>query len=242
MNDHTPLPIVLLPGLQSDHRAWHNQVTALGGDRSIIVPHGQQFCASIEEMAACVLAQLPPRFHLVAWSMGGYIAFRALTEIKDRMASLVLVGTSARPDTPEQTERRLALIEIAQREGILTAAHQSLGTSYHDHTALPALTKDHIFTAWLDIGAAAFALQQHAIIARPDTRERLSTIGVPTLIIVGEDDQVTPPFCAQELHSRIAESTLRIIPRCGHCPPLEQPDLVNGWLSDWWDQPAVLAG
>src|SRR5690606_18055423 len=106
-------PLVLLPGLQSDHRSWVHQLRHFEGRREVIVPRGQQFCDSLEAMADSVIAQLPRRFHLVAWSMGGYIAFEMLPRIRERLVSLMLVDTTARPEKPEDTARRLEMIAKA---------------------------------------------------------------------------------------------------------------------------------
>lgn len=230
-----PEPLVLLPGLQSDHRSWVHQVRHFEKDRDVIVPYGHQFCGSIEDMAESVLAQLPARFHLAAWSMGGYIAFHMLEKIIDRLESLILVSTSARPEDAASTGRRLELMALAEREGMAVSQRLSISQSCLDVGRLDPASREGIYQASVDLGFEAYKSQQHAIIRRSDTRPNLRLVTCPTLVIVGDSDSVTPPECAREIHAAIAGSRLEIVENCGHCAPLEYPDLVNGLFDMWLD-------
>lgn len=226
-------PLVLLPGLQSDHRSWHYQIEHFGGKRPLIVPEGQQYCESIEAMADIVLEQLPARCHLAAWSMGGYIALAAMPRFRERLISLILVDTSARPEDPGSTSRRKSLLELAEREGIVAAAIANSTQSALDTGTLPKALRESLVGAWDDFGLEAYRGQQNAIIQRPDTRSNLKLIDCPTLIIVGEADTTTPPDCSYELHAGIEGSELHIIDRSGHCVPYEQPQVFNALLEQW---------
>ena len=86
-----------------------------------------------------------------------------------------------------------------------------------------------------DTGVEAFARQQAAIGSRPDNRSFLAEIRVPTTIIVGADDALTPVKVHEEMHAGIAGSTLHVIPDCGHLSTLEAPDAVNQLLAVWLD-------
>ena len=226
-------PIILLPGLQSDRRSWVHQLNHFEGRRDVRVPHGHQFCDSIEAMAAHVLEQLPDHLHLVAWSMGGYIALQMLPYLRGRLASLTLVSTSARPENPEATPRRLQMVAQAEREGMGSASTKSFAFSCRDVSLIDGRIRDGLLNASIELGIDAYRNQQHAIIARPDSRQLLSLVDCPTLIMVGDSDLITPLECAEELHRGIAGSELRVIDNCGHCPPLEYPALVNSWLDAW---------
>ena len=230
-----PEPLVLLPGLQSDHRSWVHQIRHFELQREVIVPRGHQFCSSIPDMADSVLAQLPDRFHLAAWSMGGYVAFRLLENIRERMISLILVSTSARPEDPASTQRRFELMALAERQGMAVSQKLSISQSCLDDGRLDPDVRKGVYQAAVDIGLEAYKGQQHAIIARPAARPDLSRIACPMLMIVGDSDTVTPPDCAREIHAAVQGSRLEIVPDCGHCAPLEYPDLVNGLFDDWLD-------
>src|SRR6185312_10798285 len=78
-----------------------------------------------------------------------------------------------------------------------------------------------------EVGAEAFERQQNAIMSRPDSRPGLAAIRCPTLVLVGEQDTLTPPDRAQEIAAGIAGSRLVTVPRCGHVSTLERPDELS---------------
>ena len=82
-------------------------------------------------------------------------------------------------------------------------------------------------------GAEAFIRQQTAIMTRPDSRPDLPKIKCPTLVLVGEGDQLTPPNLSEEIAGGIPNSRLVVIPDCGHLSTLERPDAVNTALVQW---------
>lgn len=240
-----PEPLVLLPGLQSDHRSWVNQTRYFAGQRPVIVPQRHQHCDSIAAMADRVLEQLPPRFHLAAWSMGGYIAFRMLPQLAGRMLSLTLISTSARPEDPASTARRMDILKLARREGMMVANPRTMSQACLDFEAINADIRAGLRDASVELGFEAYRGQQHAIINRPDSRPLLAQVDCPTLVVVGESDTVTPPECAREIHAGVAGSRLVTVEQCGHCAPLEHPALINRMLDDWcraYDPPMAAQG
>ena len=144
-----------------------------------------------------------------------------------------LVSTSARPENPATTARRLELIQQAEREGMGAASTKSIAFSCRDISTIDGRVRDGLLNASIELGIEAYRRQQQAIISRPDARQMLSLAACPTLILVGDSDLVTPSDCAEELHLHIPGSELRLIKNCGHCPPLEHPELVNS-LFDLW--------
>ncbi len=108
-----PLPIVLVPGLNCSARLYAEQVPALWGCGPVTIADHRRD-DSVAAIAAHILATAPPRFALVGLSMGGYIALAMIREAPERVARLALLDTSARPDTPEQTERRRNVIALAE--------------------------------------------------------------------------------------------------------------------------------
>ena len=228
-----PEPIVFLPGLQSDHRSWVNQLRHFEGKRETLVPAGFHSCDSLVDMAAVIEPQLPERFHLVPWSMGGYLAFEMLPRIAERIVSMVLIATSARADPSENTRLRRMQIALAETEGIRVANRNGLSASCVDQELLETEAFRAVNDAAVEIGLAAFKAQQSAIIARPDALDRLGLVRCPTLVVVGEADTTTPPSEARVIHAGIAGSTLEILPDCGHCPPMEKPARVNQLIEHW---------
>jgi pimeloyl-ACP methyl ester carboxylesterase len=184
----------------------------------------------LEAMAARALATLPPRFSVAGLSMGGYAAFALLRLAPERVASLVLLDTTARPDSPSQARRRRALIALARDErqavrfrGVTLRLLPSL--IHPDRLDEPDLAGT-ILTMAERVGRAAYLRQQTAILHRPDSRPMLARLDLPVHVVVGDSDQVTPPDCAHEIAALLPRARLTILPRCGHLAPLERPDEV----------------
>src|SRR5947209_3549893 len=107
-----PPPIVLVPGLLCSARLYAEQIPALWRFGSVsIADHRRD--DTMEAIAERILADAPPKFALVGLSMGGYIALSMMRRAPERVARLALLDTNARPDTPEQSERRRALMTLA---------------------------------------------------------------------------------------------------------------------------------
>lgn len=225
-------PIVLIPGLLCTAEVFAPQISALW-------PYGPVTVAStlegdsIAAMAAAILASAPPRFALAGFSMGGYLAHEILRRAPERVTRLALLSTSARADQPIQVEMRQALLEAATHGDYDTVlANATLNTAH------VSLRRDPVFAATkrrmaADIGRAAFARQTAAVIGRPDSRRELPSIAVPSLVLVGDSDPVTPPEFAREMAEAIPGAKLVIVPECGHTSPLERPEAVNAALRDW---------
>ena len=84
-----------------------------------------------------------------------------------------------------------------------------------------------------ETGPEVFLRQQAAIIGREDARSGLAAIACPTLVLVGDGDELTPPFLSQEIAAGISGARLVVIPDCGHLSTLERPEAVNAALSEW---------
>jgi len=230
----TEMPIVLIPGLNCTAAVYSAQVPALWQFGPVTVAH-HRHGRSMAEIAARILAAAPPRFALGGFSMGGYIALEIMRQAPERVLRLALIDTSARPDAPEQTERRRQLMDIARAGGFARIADLQFPNGVHpDNVGDEALRTLHRDMA-LANGMAAYLDQQEAIIARPDSRPDLAAITCPTLIVVGDGDQITPPALAREMADLIAGARVVTVPKAGHMALIEQPQAVTaalvGWLS-----------
>jgi pimeloyl-ACP methyl ester carboxylesterase len=223
------LPLVLVPGLLCSARLYASQIAALW-------PFGQVAVAdhrrddTMEAIARRVLADAPPHFALAGLSMGGYIAFAMMRLAPERIAKLALLDTSARPDLPEQKAGREKFIAMAQA-GKLNDVVGTLTPKFlhRQDEGLKSIVREMA----AETGADAFVRQQKAIMSRQDSRPLLSEIGCPTLVLVGDSDELTPPELAKEIAADILGSTLVVVPNGGHLSTLEQPEAVNAALSDW---------
>jgi pimeloyl-ACP methyl ester carboxylesterase len=188
---------------------------------------------SVAAAAHRILAEAPPRFALAGLSMGGYIAFEIMRQAPERVAKLALLDTSARADVPEQTAQRKLQIELAENGRYAEIADLLFPRLVHpDRTGDPAL-RALVRLMAEETGAHAFVRQQKAIIGRPDSRLDLATIACPTLVLVGEGDQVTPPERAAEIAEAIPGASLVTIAGSGHLSAIERPDAVTRALTQW---------
>jgi len=227
------LPLLLLPGLLCDEELWREQARDLADLADIDVADLTQD-DSVAGMAARVLAAAPPRFALAGLSMGGYVAFEILRQQPARVLKLALFDTSAAPDSPLRAMQRRAGLRLLERGRFAGVTQQLLPSLVHErHVDGPVGAQVRAMAQ--RVGAQAYRRQQTAILQRPDSRPLLARIEVPTLIAVGEQDQLTPPSAAEEMHRGIAGSVLHRIADCGHLPTLETPQvataLLRGWLS-----------
>ena len=225
-------PFLLIPGLNCDARVYAPAATVLWQCGPVMI--GNHLAGEgIGQIAANILAAAPPRFALGGFSMGGYLSFEILRQAPERVAKLALIDTRAGADTPELTETRRRRAALAKAGKFGLVIEQSFPTSVHnDNVDNSSLYSIHRAMAGAN-GAEVYVRHQEAIIGRPDSRSMLGRIKVPTLIVVGEGDEITPPDAAAEMYAGIADSTLVTIPRAGHLALLEQPELMNRALVEW---------
>jgi pimeloyl-ACP methyl ester carboxylesterase len=188
---------------------------------------------SMSAIARRILTAAPPRFALVGHSMGGYIALEIMRQAAARVAKLALLNTAARADTPEQTERRRGLIALAEAGRFGEVMDLLFPLLVHPSKRNDRELLERAREMAEDTGAEAFVRQQKAIISRPDSVPGLGAIRCPTLVLVGDSDQLTPPQRAEEIAAAIQGSRLVIVPGCGHMSALEQPAAVTGALTQW---------
>ena len=226
-------PLVLVPGLGCDARLYAPQWPALGRGRPVIVAEHDRD-ESMGQIAERLLAVAPERFALCGLSMGGYVAFEIMRRAPERVTRLALLETSARPPTPESNLPREQMIALAEK-----GAYDNVTTLLWQRLVAPHRLADEALRLSVrqmadEVGADGFVRQQKAIMARPDSRPVLREISVPTLVVVGEEDDITPPEHAREIVSGIgASARLVTIPRCGHLATLEAPKRVTAELLRW---------
>jgi len=226
------LPVVLIPGLLDSARLYAAQIPELWRRGPVTVADHTRD-DSMGAIARRILANAPPRFALAGLSMGGYICFEILRQAPARVAKLALLDTSARADTPEATATRHAQMTLASNGRLGEVVDQQFVRMIHPlHRNDPQLREINRLMAE-EVGPEAFIRQQTAIIARPDSRPTLAAIGCPTLVLVGEQDELTPPERAAEMAHGIRGARLVTVPECGHLSTLERPREVTRALLDW---------
>lgn len=226
------LPLVLVPGLICSARLYAPQVTALWRYGPVTVADHRRD-AEIGAVAKRILATAPARFALAGLSYGGYLAFELMRQAPARIAKLALLDTSARPDTPDQTAARHAYIGMAE-EGRFAEVVATLTPRFvHKDRLNDESLMREVRAMATDTGPEAFVLQEKAIMSRPDSRPLLASIKCPTLVLVGDNDELTTPELAREIAGGIAGAKLTIVKDCGHLSSMERPEPVNAAMAAW---------
>ncbi|MEV5410233.1 alpha/beta fold hydrolase [Thermopolyspora sp. NPDC052614] len=234
-------PVVLVHGTPFDRSMWRPQIDHLrrygrrvialdlrGYGESTVVPGITRLDAFARDIAALLDHLAVDGCVLGGLSMGGQIVMEFCRLFPGRVRGLLLADTTHRADTDEGRRARDAMAERLLREGMKPYAHEVLPKMISPATVerLPAVA-DHVLTmmcATAPEGAAA-ALRGRGL--RPDYTETLARIRVPTLIVVGADDEYTPVADARLMHDLIPGSTLTIIENAAHMPNLERPAEFN---------------
>jgi pimeloyl-ACP methyl ester carboxylesterase len=227
-----PLPIILVPGLICSARLFAEQVPALWGYGPVTIADHRRD-DTVDAIAARILAQAPRRFALLGLSMGGYIALAMVRQAPDRVDRLALLDTSARPDTAPQSERRRTLMALAEAGRFSEIPDLLFPVFVHRNRHADEALRGIVRTMAEETGPDAFVRQQRAIMSRPDCRPLLASIRCPTLVLVGEGDELTPPALSEEIAAGITGSRLVMVPECGHLSTLERPQAVNRALTEW---------
>ena len=188
---------------------------------------------SLGGMAEELLANTPARFTLIGLSLGGYLAFEIIRRQAQRLHRLVLMDTTAAADHPARRAGRHADIAKVREGGIEALIPELPARWLHpSHVERAELTKLMSEMA-RSIGARGQFNQQTAMMGRPDSHGDLARVTVPTLVMCGRNDPVTPVPDHEAMAAKIPGARLEIIENCGHLSTIEQPDCVNRVLIDW---------
>jgi Predicted hydrolases or acyltransferases (alpha/beta hydrolase superfamily) len=226
------LPVLLVPGLNCTAEAFARQIPIAWSFGPVTVADHRRG-ESIGAIANAILADAPPRFALLGFSMGGYIAFEILRQARERVARVAFLSTSARLDSPEQRENRLRQIAITEAGKFESIPPTSFENAVHpDNRSDEALRAIHRRMA-LANGPEVFVRQQRAILARQDSRADLAGIDMPAWVIVGEADRVTGVDAAREIAAGISGAHFVEVAGAGHFAPVEQPEGVNRAVAEW---------
>jgi pimeloyl-ACP methyl ester carboxylesterase len=145
----------------------------------------------------------------------------------ERVERLALLDTSARADTPEQTEERLELIGLARKGRFWEVLRRLLPKIVHPDRLDDERLTSTVFAMAEAVGPEAFVRQEEAIIGRSDSRGDLPGIACPTLVLCGCEDVLMPVEVHEEMASLIPDSRLRVVEECGHLSTLEHPEEVT---------------
>jgi pimeloyl-ACP methyl ester carboxylesterase len=241
-------PLLLLHAFPLDHSMWREQA-ALAEHVRLVVPDQRGFGASpgpgpesVAQLADDAVALLDA-LHVAepavvcGVSMGGYVAQHLAARHPDRVSALVLVDTKLEADTPEARAGRADLAAKVGRLGqsILADAMvpRLLAAAPHvqttDRVGIEDLLRRTIVAQPVETIQAALA----ALGGRPDMTEAMRRVRVPTLLVVGAEDTITPPACMEAATRVLPDARLLVVPEAGHMTPLERPAVFNAALLEF---------
>jgi 3-oxoadipate enol-lactonase len=233
-------PIVFIHAFPLDRRMWQAQLDeASRRNRRAVVVDLRGFgdargelASTMDGLAAGVVHTLDAhgidRAILAGLSLGGYVALAMQRLYPQRIAGLVLADTRAGADSEEGKRARNANIELARTKGSAAVYDAMAGKLFASGTAVSVRDAVRAIAASQDPEAVVAALE--AMRDRPDSSGILASIAVPTRIIVGRSDEITPLAESQKMHDTIRGSTLHVIDNAGHLSNLEQPAAFNDAL------------
>jgi pimeloyl-ACP methyl ester carboxylesterase len=225
--------VLLVHGYPVDRTLWRAQLADLDGWRRIApdlrglgrsdAPDlGYSMATYAEDLAALLDALGEEDVVMVGLSMGGYVAFEFLRRYRARVRALVLMGTRAEPDSPEGKRARDAAAALARDGGARAVADQMLPRVLSAGAQEEVVAEVRRMMEAAPVPGIVGALG--AMRDRPDSTALLPGLGgLPTLVVVGEDDAFTPPVAARAMADAIPGAQFAVLPGAGHFPPIERP-------------------
>lgn len=227
-------PLLFIHGFPLSGAMWHEVAGSLPGGWRGIVPdlrgHGQsgatpqvtigQFADDLAGLLDAMSERAPAV--VCGLSMGGIIAMEFYRRYTDRVRALVLCDTRANAETPEGIARREHMAQTALREGTARVVDIMIANLFAP--SFPAERRSQWHTLMSATPAVGVAAAARALAGRPDSIPTLPEIRVPTLVICGEEDAISPPEMMRAMHALIPDSRFVLVPGAGHVPPVEQPD------------------
>jgi 3-oxoadipate enol-lactonase len=239
-------PLVLLHAFPLNGRMFEPQMKAFSGSRRVVAPDYPGFGRSPRTPAqpdvryyAEGIRSLLDRLHLErvvlgGVSMGGYVAFECLRVFPERVSALVLANTRPEPDSGEIRENRNEMALRVAQEGVEVLAELQMGRllapdTLRNDDGLVENVRAMILENSPDGAVAALGAMRE----RPDSTPLLGEIGVPTLVVGGEEDGISSPEVMGAMAAKIPDATHVTIPKTGHLSNLEDPGRFNAALDEF---------
>ncbi len=238
------MPIVLIHAFPLNHTMWNPQISTLSMKHRVIAydirGHGESAVGDgqytidlfVDDLIALLDYLKIEKTILCGLSMGGYIALRTLEQHPERLSALVLSDTRSESDSDAAKIKRSATLKLIKENGSSFFVEEFVKSAFAPETfntnlEVVQMVKEMILkNSPLGIGGALLALA-----SRTDTTESLQQIRIPTLILVGEKDQITPPTSALIMKEKIPKAQMYVIPHAGHLSNLENPVEFNRRLT-----------
>jgi 3-oxoadipate enol-lactonase len=236
--------IIFIHGFPLNKWMWENQIEILRENYRVIVydirGHGNTDAGNdnysielfVNDLLSLMDALKIKKAILCGFSMGGYIALNAIENYPERFDALLLCDTNCAADLPEAKEKRMKTIELIKEKGLDQYAEESLKKlfapiSFSKHIKEIAIVREMI----MKTSRQSLYKTLHALAERTETCTNVHKVKVPVLIMVGKEDEITPPDVALVMHEKIKGSIIHIIDHAGHLSNMENPKEFNNQIS-----------
>lgn len=239
----TNIPLIFIHGFPFNKDMWNDQVSALKDKYRVITydvrGHGNSSSGnetfSVRLFAEDLIALMDyleiGKAVVCGLSMGGYILLTALENQLHRFAGIILADTQCIADSLEVKAARKKAIESVRTNGIETYAEENVKKLLTPQSISARSSRARRVKSWIIAnGEETICSTLEALAGREETCDVLHRVKVPSLIIVGAEDKLTPPSAAMMLHHGIKDAQLEIIEEAAHLSNLEQPDIFNNLL------------
>jgi 3-oxoadipate enol-lactonase len=235
--------ILFVHGFPLDKSMWLHQLNAFKTDFRVIAPdlrgHGettigdQAFSISLfaDDLIGLMDALELEKVILCGLSMGGYTALNAVLRFPERFSALILTDTSCKADTPEAREKRMQTIMDIEQNGVEKYADESLKRLFAPESLVYKTDEtEAVRNMILNTTKNSLFNSLKALASREESCSKLSMINIPTLVITGQSDIITPPEIAEFMHQHLPDSRLHLLEDAGHMSNMENPDGFNEQL------------
>lgn len=231
-------PLLIIPGLMQDARAFFPQIVGLGTRHpvQVFVPDGD----SAEKLAEQALVAAPPRFVLIGHSLGGIVALDILRRAPERVIRLVLLATDPLSEAPQTAAAREVRMVAARAGRLKQAIAEDVPVSSLADTPDRQAVLDLVQDMALGLGEGVYLRQMRAMQRRPDQQKTLRRATVPALFLTGAAEGVVPLRRQEFARDLTPTSVLKVIEGAGHLPMLENPDAVNAAIEAFLTGPMIL--
>ena len=225
--------LYLLPGLLCDNTVWQHQRDNLSDLVDIRIANFRGM-DSFDAMAASVLNDAPKEFFIGGHSMGGRVAMQILNTAPERVLKLALLDTAVQPPAAQEKDKRRALMDIAEQQGM-----HELAVAWGTPMVHPRLHQDAQFMQTLFAMVERYSLAEYqgqirALLNRPDAAPFLAKAPRQTLVMCGREDVWSTWQAHVEFAKLIpSQPRVQIVEQCGHMITMEQPEIVTAAFRDW---------
>ena len=234
------VPVVFIHGFPFDRTMWEPQVREVSKNSRVLAydvrGHGRSTAGDgqysmelfVDDLVMLLAHLKVERAVLCGLSMGGYIALRAAERQPERLSGLVLCDTKSGPDTDEARIKRAATIFAVKKYGVPKFANEFIKAVLTEKTlktkpaVVGSLLNSILGNSPLGISGALLAMA-----ARTDTTAALAKLTAPALILVGEQDKITPPSASEAMLKALPKAAMHVIPGAAHISNLENPAVFN---------------